>query len=368
MGEINKVMFLIDSYENPYAGTEGQLLELIKGLISRGVEVHLTLLRPSRYIESHPFPCDVSVLEIYSLRSISVIKRLTGFARKTKENGFSLVHIFFNDSSIVSPVFLSMYGIKVIVSRRDMGFWYSPANKLLLRLNRFFIDAVVANSRAVMEITRDAEWVEEDRLHVIYNGYKELDENLPIHSSDLSSELPLGKKLVTVVANIRPIKRVTDLIDSAAILNRADIAYLIVGDGDTRMLEEYAETKGVSEQVFVLGQRDDVPNILSISDITILCSESEGFSNSIIEYMLAGKPVICTRAGGNPELVVDGKNGFLYEVGDVERLAELISTLTENGALARELGSEGQSHVLKKFGVDKMVDEHLQLYRCLLNH
>jgi glycosyltransferase involved in cell wall biosynthesis len=364
---LRKIMFLADAYENPYAGTEGQLYELIAGLQDRGIEVTLALLRPSAYIEENGFPCPVQVLGIGSLASLAALRAMARFASATKQAGFELVHIFFNDSSLIAPLFLRRAGLKTIISRRDMGFWYTPTRKLILRLNSLLVNAAVTNSEAVKGETAASEWIPKSRIHVIHNGYKQsgilAQPNVDINS-DLGSE---AAKRVIIVANVRPIKRVHDLIDAAALLRDKDISYLVVGGGDLNALKARAEHKGVSDKFRLLGRRADVPALLVNSHIAVLCSESEGFSNALIEYQMAGKPVICTRAGGNPEIIEHGRNGFLYEVGDVNRLAELIARLVDDPAEAVALGETGRRLVQDRFGLPRMVSAHIDLYVRLLD-
>lgn len=364
---LRKIMFLADAYENPYAGTEGQLHELIVGLQDRGIEVTLTLLRPSAYIEENGFPCPVQVLGIGRLASVAALRKMARFASATKQAGFELVHIFFNDSSLIAPLFLRRAGLKTIISRRDMGFWYTATRKLILRLNSLLVNAAVTNSEAVKSETAASEWIPKSRIHVIYNGYKQ-SEILTTSATHTSEPIAAAAGTrVIIVANVRPIKRIHDLIDAAARLRHKNISFIVVGSGDQKSLMARARQHGVADRIHLLGQRTDVPVLLANSHIAVLCSESEGFSNAIIEYQMAGRPVICTNAGGNPEIIQDGRNGCLYEVGDVNRLAELISRLADDPAQAASLGEAGRRMVQERFGLTRMVGAHIELYARLLD-
>src|SRR4026209_1618283 len=146
-----KIMYLIDHYQGPPAGTEGQLLQLIRHLDRSRYEPSLTLLRDSEYVQRNLFPCPVRVLGITRLVSVrAVVGRLRyGFALR-REN-YRLVHCYFNDSALIAPFFLRLFGIRVLVSRRDMGFWYTPQNLFVLRLVVRFVDRYVANSHMVKQ-------------------------------------------------------------------------------------------------------------------------------------------------------------------------------------------------------------------------
>src|SRR5690606_12517171 len=138
---------------------------------------------------------------------------------------------------------------------------------------------------------------------------------------------------------------------------------LVVGGGDPSSLKRLAEALQVGNQVIFFGSQPDVHRYIEHFDIAVLCSESEGFSNSIIEYMCAGKPVVCSKTGGNPEIVEHGKNGFMFSVGDVEALAAYIRQLLDDAMLRRQLGLAGREWVQQNFSVERMVDAHLNLYR-----
>jgi glycosyltransferase involved in cell wall biosynthesis len=100
-------------------------------------------------------------------------------------------------------------------------------------------------------------------------------------------------------------------------------------------------------------------------DLSVLCSLREGFSNVIIESMAAGKPVIATRVGGNPEAVLDGATGFLFQPDDVETLAEKIIQLSEDGSLRQRMSAAARSRAEDVFSMARMVESYEDLYRSL---
>lgn len=365
-----KIMFLADAYENPYAGTEGQIQMLIGGLDRQRYEPHLALFRRSEFIDQHGFSCPVEVFGIGSMATLNALGKLHRFAKKLKEEGFSLVHIFFNDASIISPLFLKMAGLKVVISRRDMGYWYSTGILAALRFNRYFIDHAVVNSQAVKNITSAHERIKPENITVIHNGYEhesgiikdELAETL-IESNLADDDLVFG-----LVANVRPIKRIEDVIRAMpTILSRIPKArFVLVGGGDTSGLSALAKTLGVRHAVWFAGRQSNPKAFMRRFNVAVLCSESEGFSNAIIEYMKCHNPVVCTNAGGNSEIVVDSKTGYLIEVGDVESLANKVIMLLTNPALAQKLSDSGYEIVGRKYSKEKMLHQHHMLYESLI--
>jgi L-malate glycosyltransferase len=367
MSSPTKVLFVIDHYKNPFAGTEGQLFKLIKHLDRADVEPHLLVFTPSEYLNKKEFPCPVTVLGHHRLSSPRTWLALAKAALKFKRSGYQIAHIFFNDPSIIGPPVFRLFGFKVIISRRDMGYWYTPAYEKILRLNRWFVSGAITNSSAVKQITSDVERLTPASIHVIYNGY----ENAPLEAvvpNDLAERLSPGDLVVGLVANIRPIKRIQDAIAAIATVRESlpQIKLVIVGDGDSSLLSGLADDLKVGERVLFLGGRSDPRRYIQCFDIAILCSESEGFSNAIIEYMQCGKPVICSRVGGNPEIVEDGISGFLYEAGDINALAACLQRLAEQPGLRASMGSEGATIVDRRFSMSTMTSAHTMVYQQLL--
>lgn len=364
-----KILYLLDKYEHPYGGTERQLLELIKNLDRRLYEPRMAVLRESDYLKSHDFVCPVDVLNIDRIADIRSFRSLYNYARKLKRSGFSLAQIFFNDASIIGPPVLKLTGFKIIISRRDMGFWYTRMIKRLLKLNRIFVDHVIVNSEAVARSVGAAESYKGGKITVIYNGYNAVrSEDLEV---DSRRSLGIGalEPIIGIVANLRPIKRIDDLIKAFSVVARqhTNAWLVIVGGGELKQsLELLAEALEVRNRIVFTGQVSDVLSIVREFNIGVLCSESEGFSNSIIEYMSCGKPVVCTNVGGNPEIVENGRSGFLIEVGDIDELAGNLCRLLDESELTEDMGRNALARVQSKYSVEKMVNEHMELYAKLV--
>jgi glycosyltransferase involved in cell wall biosynthesis len=358
-----KIMYLIDVYKDPYAGTEKQLFQLIDGLDRNRFSPALTLFRPSEYIEKNDFPCPVDVLDIQRLFSPASLLKMIAFARRLRKDGYRLVHIFFNDASLIAPPVLKAAGIRVIISRRDMGFWYTPGKLAVLRLNRLLIDAVVVNSEAVKRVTHEQERISPDRIRVIYNGYAP-----DPHSPNRTIKLQKETRKVGIVANIRPVKRIEDLVRAIRIVRErySDTVLVIVGSGDQKGLKTLASSLGIEHAIQFLGAQTNVMPVIRQFDVAVLCSESEGLSNAIIEYMQAGVPVVCTDTGGNSELVTDGETGYLVPVGDIQMLAERISTVLDAPERAAVMAERAFARVAKLCNMDTMLAQHARLYRHLL--
>ena len=192
-----KVLFVIDQISSPYAGTEGQFLNLITNLPADQFLPELLVLRPSTYVESGKMPCKTEVLGASKLFSIKTWLAMFRFARRKKKEGVALCHVFFNDSSVICPPVFSLVGIPTVISRRDMGYWYTGRYLRALRLTARFVRGVVANSEAVKQVTAEKEGYSASRISVIYNGY-------PVPEGD-SSPLPPSERPAVLSALGLPI-------------------------------------------------------------------------------------------------------------------------------------------------------------------
>ena len=365
-----KILYLMDSYLGPSAGTESQLLELIKNLDRTKFQPLLAVFRSSEYVVKNPFPCPVSVLGIGSLANPQALARLYRFSRFIRRSGYGLVHILLNDASIAAPLFCKAGGARVIVSRRDMGFWYRPLNLAVLKISNHFVDRIVTNSHAVRENVSRREHFPEDKIVVIYNGHREERFCAP-PATGFRSSLGIGPEepIIGMVANLYKIKRQPDLIRAfARARERFSTLHLVfVGAGKEHdALSRLVHSYRLDKCVHFLGSVTEAIPIIKHFTVGVMCSESEGLSNAIIEYMGCGKPTICTRVGGNPELIREGHGGYLIEVGDIENLTRRIIEVLSNPRLACRLGENARTQVAQNFSAEKMIDSYMNLYQDLL--
>ena len=211
-----RVLYVLDAFEDPQAGTELQFWTLLKNLDRTQFEPAIVLLRPSEYLESLS-NVPVDVLRITRLRSFGAMWRIIRAAIRARRAGCDVVHLFFNDVSLVFPPVLWLLRIPVVVSRRDLGFWYEPGQLPLLRFNARLVSAVVANCEAVRRAVVATERFMSEKVVVIYNALAR--QPAPqLQETDLRSQLflPPTARLIVIVANLRPLKRIADAVRALA--------------------------------------------------------------------------------------------------------------------------------------------------------
>ena len=366
-----RILYVLDEFGMRTAGTEGQFLELVAGVQARKAEARVVLLRPSPVLTELPARV-LGVRSLGSLGALGAIWRLVSWARAARAD---VAHLFFNDASILCPFPLRIAGIPVIVSRRDLGFWYTPGTLRVLRLNRYAVAGVVANSQAVKREVVRQERYPEDRVRVIPNGWRTREPHENRAQARGALGIPAGAKMLLCVANLRPLKRVDDAIRIAALALRhdPDVWLTVVGadrsgaaGSERERLGALVRELSIAGRVVFAGELADPWPVVSACDVGLLCSESEGLSNTLIEYSAAGKPVVCTRTGGNEEVVADSQSGFLFAPGDIEAAAGRVLQLLRDPQLARRRGAVGRRIVVSRFGGDQMVESHLRLYAALM--
>ena len=176
-----------------------------------------------------------------------------------------------------------------------------------------------------------------------------------------------GPLTLVAVGRLRYPKDFLTLVRAIALLPRGAVRALVVGDGPQRdEVEAEARRLEVEGDVVLLGDRDDVAELLAAADAFVLSSRSEAMPMSVLEAMAAGLPVVASAVGGVPELVLDGETGLLVEPGRPDALAAAIGRLVADPAARRRMGDTGRRRVEEEFGVDACRARHVALYRSLL--
>lgn len=197
----------------------------------------------------------------------------------------------------------------------------------------------------------------------IYNGVDTTRFRPGIANGRIRRELGVAPQafVVTICSRLDPIKDHPTLFRALDGLraSRPDAEAWVVGDGPERSALERLAIRGVR----FLGERHDVPEILSETDVFVLPSHNEGISNTILEALASGVPVVATARGGNPELVVDGECGQLFTPGRADELRGLLERYAANGELRRAHGAAARRRALERFGIEDMVAAYEELYR-----
>ncbi|MCH7989585.1 MAG: glycosyltransferase [Planctomycetes bacterium] len=255
---------------------------------------------------------------------------------------------------------------KVIVSERCVDSWKSGWQLWLDRRQISRTTRLIGNSQGVADFYRQIGFSEE-KLIVIPNGV-EVPKETPFDRDALLEEfdIPAGAEVIGYAGRLARQKRVQDIVWGMEIMRqlRENVYCLIVGDGPERnRLERFAQKYGCDHLVRFAGHRDDATKLIRAMNVFCLASEFEGMSNSLMEAMAAGVPVVVSDIPPNRELVVDGETGFFVNVGDGVGYAQFADRILADPQLAQRLGSAGRKSMQENFSLNKMVEAHADLYR-----
>ena len=191
--------------------------------------------------------------------------------------------------------------------------------------------------------------------------------------ADLHAELwlPHNSPIVGNVAALVPHKGQRYLIDAAALVVKKvpDARFVIAGEGELRAaLERQIKERRLEKHVFLTGFRPDILSVHKAFDVFVMSSVTEGLGTSLLDAMACEKPIVATAAGGMPEVIIDGRTGWLVPPRDPEALADAIVRLLSDPAARREMAAAGLARVRAKFSLERMVEETLDVYRRAAMH
>lgn len=319
---------------------------------------------------------EIPEFKLTSFYDANFLRQARRCAEFIKANRISIVHThdFYTNIFGMFSAFFARVPVRIASKRETLS---KSKNQCLVERQAFRLaDKIVANAEAVKQFLVET-GVAPEKIVTVHNGL-DLQRLEPTHDAkreEILRELGLPfddeTQFVTIVANLR-----SDVKNHGMFLRAAQkvkekiksVAFVLAGEGELiESLKSFARDLNIEKDVFFIGGAAKIGELLSISDVCVLSSKSEGFSNSILEYMSAAKPVVATRVGGASEAVFDGETGFLVESDDDETMAERLVELLRNPEKAERFGARGCQIVEEKFSLGAQLDKTLALYNELLN-
>ena len=323
---------------------------------------------------------EIPEFRLNSFYDLHAARQVRRFAQFLKKHEIDVVHTHDFYTNIFGMAGAALARVPVrIASRRESA--VRPASQRFVERGAYrAAHAIVANCEEVrQQLIREG--VPAQKVRTIYNGLDPARvQPAQVERKEILAmlNLPEQARFVTIMANMRAHVRHPEpacLKDHPTFLRAAqrvhekvpDAAFIIAGEGELKeATQELARTLGIAERTFFIGRCKDVGAVLSISDVCVLSSRSEGFSNAILEYMAAGRPVVSTDVGGAREAIVQGETGYLVPAGDYERMAGYIASLLLEPEKARSMGERGRQLVIEKFSSLKQLQNVESLYNELL--
>jgi len=246
---------------------------------------------------------------------------------------------------------------------------------MLRRFCKNFIDRYIPLSNELEVWLESRIMVPTSKLSRIYNGVdtsrfrvrEHGRRQIPLDNFDTGKVIVIG-----TVGRLQGIKDHVTLVEAFSKLSKkescSNIRLVIVGDGPMMQeLKDLVKSRGVEDIAWLAGVRDDIPELLQAFDIMVLPSKSEGISNTILEAMATGLPVVATNVGGNKELVVDSKTGALVPKENPLAMCGAIQKYISNPDLMRTHGLAGRKRVEEHFSISSMVEKYVSVYDSLFD-
>ena len=351
-------------------GTGHHLLDLLDSRAPGDWEAKIVSEVPST--SRMELPVDHLVLEAprgparYPVRQLLRYRQLEQLFRRDPPD---ILHTYFF-WSVVYGRLLKARGVvrRLVENREDMGFDTGAHEHAWYALTRRLPDRVICVSDAVRDVVLEAEGLPASRVEVVRNGIRLSGPTPDPRPGDLRRELgiPPHSPVVLMVANYdRPVKGVLHFLESLPII-RGELPqsrFILLGGGRRESeVRARARALGIDDVLLMPGFREDVHRFFALADLSVLTSLSEGLSITILESMRQGVPVVVTDVGGNPEIVRQGRTGFLVPPAEPRPFADAVIRLLRDSALRERFGREARRVISEEFNLEGVVERYGRIY------
>ncbi len=359
--------------EIDFGGTERQITEVAKSLDRTHFQPHVGCFNAQGLVSGEIRSAGVPIVEfpVRSFRPAAMpanLKAARLMGRYMREHKIGIVHTFDVPSSVFGVFAARAYGAPIIISSQRAYRHLSEGGLLkLLRITDRLVDRVVVNCEALRKHLEEDECVPSRLIRVCYNGL----DTARFRPAPRSRPAEVGGAsfVVGVACALRPEKGLRTLVDAFAQIAHVfpEVKLLVVGDGPSR--EELVDScwhRGLAGRCIFIPAVSNVEEWLHAFDVFVLPSLSEALSNVLMEAMACGCAVIASRVGGNPELVIDGETGLLFERENVDQLAAHLKRLIENPGLRCKLASAASERIYTGFARERATEQMETVYSELL--
>jgi len=370
------ILYLIDVLWG-LGGAEGVLLRIPKLLPKDRYRCTIGTfrLRPESPVFDQ-FPCPIREFPVNRVFGMGALRAALDLRRFIRSQGVQIVHTFFESADLLGGLVAKLSGVPVVVSsRRDMGILRSTRHRIAYRLMSPLFNQVQAVSGAVRQQTIRADGIDPGKVVTIPNGIEIEKLAAANGSAAWRRSLALGASpLIVSVGHIRRVKGFDVLLRAAAQVCQVypTATFLIVGsvqepDCD-RDLRDLVRQLNLERNVRFAGkmENESVWSLLKLCDVFCQPSRSEGMSNALLEAMGCGLPCVATAVGGTPEVLEDGRTGYVVPSEDHHAAADRILALLRDPESARTMGSLARVVVAERYSAESMIRNMVGMYDQLL--
>lgn len=357
MKKVKVLQFLSTAYQG---GTELSLLSLVSKMDREKFETEVCF-----FYSEGPLTNSFSLqaVKVYHLGfgRLNILRVMVRLYKILKDGRYDLIHIYGLKANIAGRIIGRLAGCRNIVTGLRSIYPGNKKSRLHLFLDRLTLPLVklyISNSRRGVEFLVKSGYPEAI-FKVVHSGIDP--ERFCIKRGKIEGRCPV----IISIGRLEKVKDHKTLLSALHILDKKglDFSCLLVGDGSLKKeLVEFSHGLGLAERISFLGLRQDIPELLSVSDIFVLSSLFEGLPRAIMEAMAASLPVVATDVGGISELVEDGVTGILVPPGDCEAMASGIKNLLQDSDLRERMGASGLKKIKEEFSFEEMVHQMEKIY------
>ena len=368
------VLFIMDRLPRTLGGAESVLLNMIRLLPQDKFRCSLLTFELEPGSVFGKVSCSLHIFPMKRTYDFNAARMAVRLAKLIRSERVDIVHTFFESSDIWGGFVTRMLtSAHLVSSRRDMGILRSTRHRIAYRMMAAYPDKILTVSSRVREFCIAADRVDPAKVITVYNGVELPPPRNAIRGKELRLRqgFPDDAQIILTVANVRRVKGLDVLLRAAAkIGERNSRAFFVIAGGVLeedyfQELQKLARNLNITGRIRFAGEQKPVQPLLEMSDVFVLPSRSEGFSNALIEAMASELPCIATNVGGNIEAIEDGINGLIVEAEDVGQLETAIFSLLEDQERAKAMALAARRTVESRFSPERMIADIVSVYESL---
>ncbi len=360
-------------------GTEKQALAVASQLVKKEVNVKIVTSRFEMKWPKYERIDNVEVIRLFSPRvkclgALIFLFCLAGYLMKNRRH-FSIIHTFQIGYTSSMSILLSIFLKKPSILKLASSGWggdvqrakKTPLGKIFLFMAKRASRIIALSTTAKQELLKEK--VNLSRISYIKNGVDLMKYDEIEGKTKLRNKLGIpDKKTIIYTGRLSSEKGVDFLIRGfSKLVKTTDCQLIIIADGpEKETIIQLLDQSKLSKSVMLIPVVDEIASYLSAADLFVLPSRFEGLSNSLLEAMACGLPVISTGVGGSMDIIEDGINGLLIEVDNDEQLMQAIVKIFTDSLLAANLGKNARQTVVEQYNLSEIAGKYVELYRELV--
>ncbi len=373
------ITYLIDFIG--WAGAQTHLISILNNIDYQRFNVCVICLRfaGTKFPEIESLPVQTKVFELENLMNLKMtIKTMLQIRRLIRENNTDIFQSYmFNPNLMASLVsWIPFKKHMLVTTRRDMGYWHQEHHWWLYRFMNVVTKKVIAVSEQVRKKSIKKEGLNPDKIITIHNGIsnkKYTGQERQGASLRKKYNIKEDEFVIGILAALRPEKRHDVFIEAAKIISDKipGARFMVVGEGydeTKKNIDHLLEKYKLKDKFVLTGKLENVIPALSAFDISVLCSDSEGMSNTMLESIAMGKVVVATAVGGNIEVLENNINGILVAPGRPDEIAAAVLDLYQNQEKRLEIQVQARKTAQEKFEISHIIKQLEATYLQLVGN